>query len=178
MTEILHAWALAPAALGTCCIAADRRRARAPELAASVLMVLAMADAAFGLGLLSPVLWASLLVVAAMGIAALRSGRREIAPEDVPARPAIGMTVHSGLGLVITGGLMLAMVPGVGAAARVSVHHTAIPGSLVAALVATSVGYALVSLGAAVRARCPVLDRVQLVAMGASTLAMSLALTG
>ena len=42
----LHLLALAPAAVGLCCLAADRRRARAAEVVAAMLMMMAMVDAA------------------------------------------------------------------------------------------------------------------------------------
>jgi len=51
----LHLFALAPATIGLCCLAADRRRARAGELATALLMLVAMADAA--VTRLVPVVW-------------------------------------------------------------------------------------------------------------------------
>ena len=60
-----HLLALAPAAIGLCCLAVDRRRARAIELGAGVLMMLAMADAAIT-AIVPAVFW----VVALLGGAA------------------------------------------------------------------------------------------------------------
>ncbi|MBU4465518.1 MAG: hypothetical protein KKH75_06700, partial [Actinobacteria bacterium] len=84
----MHAWALAPAAIGTCCLAADRRRMRAPELAASVLMLFAMLDAASA-RLVPPVYWAAALLLSAMLLAALRGPRSTAArraPHSTAAR--------------------------------------------------------------------------------------------
>ncbi|SBS71947.1 hypothetical protein [uncultured Microbacterium sp.] len=168
MADLLHLWALAPATLGACCVAADRGRARAPELAASVLMVLAMADAATGSRMLAPVLCAALLVVAAMALAAVRGRRRSAA-----AHPAPAMSVMTTLGLVVMAALTVAMgVHGAGHATG-HAHGVGAPGLAlgVGAVTAAYVGAAGVL---AVRGM-PRLDRVQYAAMGASTLLMGLA---
>jgi len=135
MGEALHLWALAPATVGACCVAADRGRARVPEFAAAALMLLAMADAATGAGLIAPVFWAVLLVAAAMALAALRGTRRGPRGEapagggvgsrvraggprtggvDVAARvrmphPSRAMTLMTALGLIVMAVLMVAM---------------------------------------------------------------------
>lgn len=182
MGEILHLGALAPAAIGACCIAADRRRARAPELAASVLMLVAMLDVVLG-GVMAPIVWAALLIVAAMGLAALRGravrSRAGRAPRAAVV-PSTVMTVHATVGLVVMAALVLAMIPDASAALSITGHHgSGAPFGLVAA--ASALLFGLVSViatraphGGA--ARASVLERWQLVGMGASTAAMGVAL--
>lgn len=171
MTEILHAWALAPAAIGTCCLAADRRRVRAPELAASVLMLIAMLDAAVG-RLVAPVLWGALLIAAAMGLAGLRSVRRADRP-----RPAIGraMTVHTTVGLIVMAALLLTMAAG--PASSPTHAHGMSAGALSIIVLLGVAAYCAASVIAAVRAHSR-LDRAQFVAMGLSTAVMGLGLIG
>jgi hypothetical protein len=168
VTDILHIWALAPAAIGTCCLAADRRRVRAPELAASVLMLLAMLDAAFG-RLVAPVFWAALLLAGAMGLAV--AGRRRGPRSRVDA----GMTLHTAIGMLAMGALLLAM--GHGDAAGSAHAHGVSSATLVIVLTGGSAIYAVTSAIATLRAHGR-LDRVQYAAMGASTLVMALALLG
>lgn len=171
MTEILHAWALAPAAIGTCCLAADRRRVRAPELAASLLMLLAMLDSALE-RIIAPVFWAALLLLGAMGLAA--SGRLR----GRATRPAAGMTLHSAIGMVAMAGLLLAMGHAGAETSAASVHAHGVSGTtLTVALLAASLVYALGSVLAALRAHGG-LDRAQYAAMGASTVVMGIALLG
>jgi hypothetical protein len=196
--EILHLGALAPAAIGACCIAADRRRARAPELAASVLMLVAMLDVVVW-GVIAPVVWAAALVVAAIGLAALRgraARRRSTARVPVPAArvpvpaarvpvpaarvPSSVMTVHATLGLVVMAALVLAMIPDSSTASPAATHHSAgAPFELVAA--ASALLFGIVSVVATRArhgdgARTSVLERGQLIAMGVSTAAMGIAL--
>ncbi|WP_458041880.1 MULTISPECIES: hypothetical protein [Bacteria] len=198
MGEILHLGALAPAAVGACCIAADRRRARTPELAASVLMLVAMLDVVLW-GVVAPVAWAGVLIVAAIALAALRgrtarsraAARVPVSAAGVPisgtrvpvsgARvPSAVMTVHATLGLVVMATLVLAMIPDASAPAVTVGHHASgAPFGLLAA--ASALLFGLVS---AVAARAPhdggarvsALERGQLIAMGASTAAMGMAL--
>jgi hypothetical protein len=196
--EILHLGALAPAAIGACCIAADRRRARAPELAASVLMLVAMLDVVVW-GVIAPVVWAAALVVAAIGLAALRgraARRRSTARVPVPAArvpvpaarvpvpaarvPSSVMTVHATLGLVVMAALVLAMIPDASTASPAATHHSAgAPFEFVAA--ASALLFGIVSVVATRArhgdgARTSVLERGQLIAMGVSTAAMGIAL--
>nr|WP_100813077.1 hypothetical protein [Microbacterium lacus] len=198
MGEILHLGALAPAAIGACCIAADRRRARAPELAASVLMLVAMLDVVLW-GVVAPAAWAAVLIVAAIGLAALRGRAARVragASVPVPAArvpvpaarvpvpaarvPSTIMTVHATLGLVVMATLVLAMIPDASAPVAAAAHHsTGAPFGLVAA--ASALLFGLVSVIAAGtphdgEARASVLERGQLIAMGASTAAMGVAL--
>lgn len=183
----LHAWALAPAAVGTCCMAVDRRRARVPELAASVLMLVAMADAA-SLHAVAPVVWCAILLAAAMGLAAIRGRRRTLRGDGT----ATLMQVHGTMGLVVMAGLTVLMGVPLGPVPD-GAHHGG-GGSLVPLGVAVAVAYAAASVALALRAgrhardpavhaRGPAvhagrLGRVQLVAMGASVAAMGLALLG
>ena len=171
MTEILHAWALAPAAIGTCCLAADRRRVRAPELVASAVMLLAMMDAAL-VRVVAPVLWSALLLVGAMALAALRRRRRTGLE---PIGSAETMTVHTAIGMVVMAALLVTM----GHAGVASPPHAHGMGSV--ALSTTMLGavavYAAGSAIAAARAR-RWLDRAQYAAMGASTLVMGIAALG
>ncbi|KHK99434.1 hypothetical protein LK09_01890 [Microbacterium mangrovi] len=177
MGEILHLWALAPAAVGTCCMAADRRRARVPELVASAVMLLAMLDLVREEPLVVPIVWAALLLVSAMALAAVRGVQRRRADASPTVAGSVGMTVHSTIGMVV----MAALVAMMG-------HHTAsgtapvtgmagmhAGGGGLPALVALAVGvYAVASVVAALRAHTR-LDRGQFVAMGASTALMALA---
>jgi hypothetical protein len=65
MSDLLHVSALVPATVGVCCTVRDR--SRWVELAAGLVMLLAMADLALGAGLLSPLVWAVLLVGGGVG---------------------------------------------------------------------------------------------------------------
>lgn len=176
MSELLHAWALAPAALGTCCLAADRRRVRAPELAASVLMLLAMLDIAVG-RLLAPVYWAALLLAAAMLLAAARRrGRRHA---DAAPAAATGMTLHTTLGLVVMAALVLGMgasTSGSGGTTTLDHHHgSALGAGAPAGLVLlAAAAYAAASGVAALRTH-GILPRLQYALMGAATGAMGMA---
>lgn len=71
MSEVLHAGAVLPAALGVCCAA--RNRARLVERSAGVVMVLAMIDMALGSLVLSAAGWTVVLLAAA---GALELGHR------------------------------------------------------------------------------------------------------
>lgn|GEM_PF-1214464 len=129
MGEALHLWALAPATVGACCVAADRGRARVPEFAAAALMLLAMADAATGAGLIAPVFWAVLLVAAAMALAALRGTRRGPRGE-APAGGGVGSRVGGIGSRARVGG----SGGGVGVAAGVRMPHPSRAMTLMTAL--------------------------------------------
>ncbi|MDQ1076117.1 MULTISPECIES: hypothetical protein [Microbacterium] len=162
MSEILHAWAVAPAAVGACCLAADRARVRPPEVAASVLMLLAMLDAAV-FGVIAPVWWTVLLLTAALGLGAWRRPRQR----RVPRVPAV-MTLHTTLGMIVMAGLQLAM----GGHATSSGHAHGL--SLPPVLVGAAAVYAVLSLEA--MRRMPArLDRAQIGAMAASVILMGVA---
>jgi len=162
MSEILHAWAVAPAAIGACCLAADRARVRPPEVAASVLMLLAMLDAAV-FGVVAPVYWTAVLLAAAVALAAWRRPRQRRAPR-VPA----SMTLHTTLGMVVMAGLQVAM--GGHAPAHGHGHGVA----LAPVVIAAAAGYVLLSL-ALLRRMTTRLDRVQIGAMAASVALMAVA---
>lgn len=162
MSEVLHAWAVAPAAIGACCVAADRARVRPPELAASVLMLLAMLDAALA-GWVPPVYWTALLSAAAVGLAVWRRPRQRRAPR-VPAL----MTVHTTLGMVV----MAALQVGMGGHTAGAGHAHGV--GLIPFLLVVAAGYLGLSAVAARRMRTR-LDRAQIVGMAASTGLMALA---
>ncbi|WP_396645033.1 hypothetical protein [Microbacterium sp.] len=163
MSEALHLWAVAPAAIGTCCLAADRARVRPPEVVASVLMLLAMLDTALS-GLLAPVYWAALLILAALVLAMVRRPRRRRAP-----RVPVAMTLHTALGLVVMAALSLVMTAHAPAAGHA--HGIA----LAPVLLVGSGAYAVVSAALIRRMRARV-DRLQISAMGASVVLMAAAL--
>lgn len=176
MSDILHAWALAPAAIGTCCVAADRRRVRMPEIVASLLMMIAMIDASRTAPLLAPVYWAALMIAAGMVLAIMRRARRGVVGTEArPAASARGMTLHTAIGLITMAALLLAM--GRTDAAASGHAHGMTAGAFTIVLVAGAAAYGAVSVVAALRAH-GVLDRVQFVAMGVSTSVMGLALLG
>ncbi|WP_159499578.1 hypothetical protein [Microbacterium sp. 18062] len=168
MNDVLHLWALAPAAASACCVAADRRRVRAPELASAVGMLLAMLDSATGT-VVPPAYWAGMLIAAAVVLAAHRSPRRRRR-----MRPAVSavMTVHTTLGLVLMAAIMLAMAPAQPVATTAHVHgaSTVVAG----ALVAGAAGFAAWSAIECARSHAP-LERAQLGTMGLATLVMGVA---
>jgi hypothetical protein len=161
-------------------------------------MLVAMLDVVLW-GVIAPVVWAAALVVAAMGLAALR-GRavrlRSAARVPVPTArvpvptvkvpvptarvPSSVMTVHATLGLVVMAALVLAMIPDASTASPSARHHSVgAPFELVAA--ASALLFGVVSVVAARArhgggARTSVLERGQLIAMGVSTAAMGIAL--
>jgi hypothetical protein len=162
--EALHLWAIAPAAVGTCCIAADRGRSRAPELLVSLMMVVAMVDVAV-LGLVAPVGWAAALVAAALVHSAVRGRRRGAEPLD-------RMAVMTALGLVVMAVQVLAMATGHSAPVAADHGHQGMP--LVALVAATGAAYTLAAGVLAVR-HPGVLARVQFAGMGVSTALMAAA---
>ncbi len=160
MSEILHAWAVAPAAVGACCLAADRARVRPPEVVASVLMLLAMLDAA-AFGVIAPVYWTALLLVAAVALAVWRRPRQR----RMPRTPTL-MTLHTTVGMVVMGALHL----GMGGHTAAHSHGPALGPVLGAAVL----GYAALSVAAGRRMRAR-LDRAQIGAMAASVILMGVA---
>lgn len=171
MTELLHAWAIAPAAIGACCQAADRGRARWPDAAASVLMLSAMLDAAVT-RVVAPVYWAALLIACAMALAAWQRPRRQ-GTSRPRSRAEAAMTVHTGLGLVAMAALQLGMAHEPVSAASASAHAHGSGGALLTALLlGGALAYAALSALLLVRAH-RMLDRAQLICMGASVLLMA-----
>lgn len=172
MAELLHAWAIAPAAIGACCLAADRGRARWPDAVASALMLAAMLDAVLT-RFVAPVYWAAVLIGTAMALAAATSPRRRGASPGARG----GMGVHTTLGLIAMAALQLGMRHPVGTeavTATASAHaHGGSGGPLLAtATVVGAIAYAVLSAGLATRSH-RTLDRVQLACMGVSVLIMA-----
>jgi len=178
VTELLHAWAIAPAAIGACCAAADRGRARWSDAASSALMLVAMLDAALT-RLVAPVYWAALLLLAAMALAAWQRPRRR---PGTPARPAAPgrMTAHTGLGLVAMAALQLGMAHSPAAAGATIAESAHLHGGagagtpLTFLLLGGALAYVALSTALAVRAH-RALDRAQLLCMGGSVLLMAVA---
>jgi len=162
--DALHLWAIAPAAVGTCCIVADRGRPRAPELLVSLMMVVAMLDVAL-LRVVAPVGWAVALVAAALVHSAVRGRRRSAEPLDL-------MAVMTALGLVVMAVQVLAMAAGHSAPVAADHGHRGMP--LVALVAATGAAYAVTSVVLAVR-HPGALVRVQFAGMGVSTALMAAA---
>ncbi|ALJ19456.1 hypothetical protein [Microbacterium sp. No. 7] len=167
---LLHLLALVPAAIGVCCLALDRRPARAGELVAGVAMLAAMIDAAVT-GLVAAVWWAALLVAGALALSAVR-GRRRSAAAAMPG--AAAMTMHAATGMIAMAALMIGM-PAAGAleVAGHSHGHGAPAIGTAGALLGAS--YVVASAVLAARTRVA-LDRAQYGAMAASVGLMSLAL--
>lgn len=174
-----HLLALAPAAVGLCCLAADRRRARVREVAAGLVMMIAMIDSAVG-HLVPLVWWVALLLATAMALAA--SHRRSRLAHGAGSGPVRGteatMVAHAAGGMVVMAALLLAMATGGAAAGAwpgVGVAAHAHGGSGVGASAAeigvlgvTLAGvYVVASLVVIARSRSP-LDRGQYAAMAAS----------
>lgn len=145
-------------------------------------MLVAMLDVVLW-GVVAPVLWAALLIVAAIALAALRGRAARSRVERGPGAalvPSTVMTVHATLGLVVMAALVLAMIPDASTPGPGAGHHgSGASFGLVAA--ASALLFGLVSViatraphGGA--ARASVLERAQLIAMGASTAAMGVAL--
>ena len=169
-----HLLALAPAAVGLCCLAADRRRTRAIELGAAVLMVLAMADAAVT-AIVPAVFWVVALVGGAMALAAVR-GRARVGVASGEMAGGVVMAVHSAAGMVVMAALMLAMIGGGSVPAAPAHHHAGAPALAVAAVVVAS-AYLVASVVLAVRAHGG-LARAQYVAMAGSVGLMALSFAG
>lgn len=162
MSEILHAWAVAPAAVGACCLAADRARVRPPEVMASVLMLLAMLDAAV-FGVVAPAWRTAALLAAALGLAIWRRPRQR----RIPRVPAL-MTLHTTLGMIVMAGLQMIMIGHAGTSGHA--HGLA----LAPVLIGAAAVYAALSLEA--MRRMPArLDRSQIGAMAASVVLMAAA---
>ena len=183
----LHLVSLAPAAVGLCCLAADRRRARALELSAAVIMMAAMADTAIG-QVVSPVWWCAVLLLTAIVLGAVRGRARGSVGMPMAAAPGravtavagagggfggAAMAAHAASGLVVMAALLLAMTGTGGAGAPAGHHHgTGVVGlGVVAAVLAAA--YVAGSIAVAMRSPSR-LDRAQYGAMAASVALMAL----
>ena len=196
MGEMLHAGALLPAMVGACCTVGARRSGRVAAVVSAGLMLLAMLDANLRLVGLSPIVWALLLVLAAVGgAAAHRMGGRGRRGASRPSRRLAvsheaAMAVHGRVGLIVMAGLLLVMAPagsgpegagGLGAGG--SMHHgSAGAGGASGLLDAVAIG-ALVCVGysvvlgvRSVRRRAALLPVLEVSSMGCSALMMLLTL--
>lgn len=181
MSEFLHLAALAPAGVAACCVASGRgrRRGRTVEIAVAVLMLAAMIDVSRSAPLVAPVLWAGLLLLGGLTLAAA-TGRRSGPVSAESGTPAFAHgSIHGALGCVVMAALVMVMVaPTQGASAGVASHHGA-------PLLGASASVLTVAIGAGVLAYAvysivalrhgPVRERIQFAAMGASTLGMAAA---
>ncbi|MBA8815505.1 hypothetical protein FHX48_000557 [Microbacterium halimionae] len=151
-----------------------------PELIASVLMALAMLDAAFT-HRLAPVYWTALLIAGAIGIAALRTSRRARKQPRVEMLSFAGSGIHTTLGMIVMAALMLGMSHGAAAATTTALtsaavhHHGLGAGSMTVALVGGAAVYSAVSFVLAARQR-GWLVRAEYATMGATTSLMAVAL--
>ena len=144
MIDLLHVGALGLTACGTACVAMDRAHGHAPELAVAVLMFAGMIDGGM-LHVVSPVLWAAVMFVAAICLAASRRWRP--APASAHGTAVAGpLTLHMASGSVVMGALQVVMAGGnVGGMEPASAHvHAA--ALLPAALLLGSVTYAGLSV--------------------------------
>lgn len=173
MTDLFHAWAIAPATIGACCVAADRGRTRWPDVAASVLMLIAMLDAVLT-HLVSPVYWAAAVLAAAMALAAWHRPRGA-SNASGRARSPVGMTLHTTTGMVAMAAFQLAMThdPTLGAATASHAHGGT--ASLLAAMLLAGTLAHLALSGALLSRVHGRLDRVQLLSMGVSVGLMGIA---
>lgn len=144
-------------------------RSSVSSLIAAILMLSAMADAAF-IHLLSTVVWIPLLLGAAIAVAAARSVRQRSAGTDAGA--LVCVSTHEPLGLVVTAAILPLMHAAPG---EVGDHegHGAPLGFLIAVVLLISAGHVLGSLLASVRSST-LAGRVQFAAMGLASLFMAL----
>ncbi len=148
-------------------------------------MLVAMLDVVVG-GVVAPVLWAAVLILAAIALAALRgrgvrvrARRGTVRGPGAAVVPSTLMTVHATLGLVVMAALVLAMIPDASPVASAGHHGSGASFGLVAA--ASALCFGLFSVFAARSlhggaARASALDRGQLIAIGTSTAAMGVSL--
>ena len=109
MSELLHVGALIPAVLGTGALVRDRRLRRAPEVVASILMLVGMADAMLW-HVVAPVYWSAALVVVALGLVVGRRRGVVVRGRSTAARRVgahIALTTHVALGLVVMAALLV-----------------------------------------------------------------------
>lgn len=173
MTDLFHAWALAPATIGVCCVAADRGRARWPDIAASVLMLIAMLDAVLT-HLVAPVYWASAVLAGAMALAAWHRPRGA-SNASGRARPPIGMTLHTTTGMVAMAAFQLAMTHDASVEVAPASHAHGGTASLLAAVLLAGTLAHLALSGALLSRVHGRLDRIQLLSMGVAVGLMGIA---
>ncbi|MGB4779129.1 hypothetical protein, partial [Microbacterium sp.] len=181
-----------------CCLAADRRRARAGELAAGALMIAAMLDAGLT-AIVAPVWWAALLMASALVLAAGPGRVRRRMPIEAatggssgsgrslgaggvigfgaPSAPPVmasgAMAAHAAAGMIVMAALLLTMATG-GVVASPGHGHAHTGAVLWPTVLVLCGAYIVASAVLAARARAT-LDRAQYVAMAASVALMALA---
>ncbi len=182
VSEFLHLAALAPAGVAACCVLSDRRaerrRAWPVELAVALLMFAAMLDVMRPAPLLAPVLWVALLLLGAILLGATTRGGTGRGSGDSRAPRLAHGPIHGALGCVVMAGLVMITVPAPGGAIGAEGHHAASLPSGSATLLPLVIGAGVLAYGvysiAALRHGI-LRERIQLVAMGASTLGMAAA---
>lgn len=146
-----------------------------PGVAVSLLMVVAMADAAFGFALVPPIVWVAVLTLAAMAVGAGASPRRGAAASTPAAHGSLPMMIAEAVGLLAMAALTAVMAThGDGVVQAVHGHsHGAggllMPFAIVAAVCATGLA---ATLGVRATAALP---RVQFASMALSTALMTAA---
>lgn len=179
MSDALHLAALVLASAGTCCLAAsvERRRGHrmvwAGNVAASLIMIGAMSDIVFGLGIAHPIAWAIALLAGSVAVAA---GERTLLGRTDAAR---GPAVHTAIGGLVVIPLVLVMGQYSGAQSAAiadAVVHDHGPGG--ALLLLPAAAFVVWSVVLSVRTDSSARERIQHGAMGASTMLMALAALG
>lgn len=142
-------------------------------------MLAAMIDVSLSAPLLAPVLWAGLLLLGGLALAAT-TGRRSGPAVAQSGTPAFAHgSIHGALGCVVMAALLMVMVaPTQGAGVGVTSHHEAplVGASASVLTVVIGVGVLAYAVYSVVALRHgPVRERIQFAAMGASTLGMAAA---
>lgn len=142
-------------------------------------MLAAMIDVSLSAPLLAPVLWAGLLLLGGLALAAT-TGRRSGPAGAQSGTPAFAHgSIHGALGCVVMAALLMFMVaPSQGAGVGVTSHHEAplVGASASVLTVVIGVGVLAYAVYSVVALRHgPVRERIQFAAMGASTLGMAAA---
>ncbi len=142
-------------------------------------MLAAMIDMSLSAPLLAPVLWAGLLLLGGLALAAT-TGRRSGPADAESGTPAFAHgSIHGALGCVVMAALLMVMVaPTQGAGVGVTSHHEAplVGASASVLTVVIGVGVLAYAVYSVVALRHgPVRERIQFAAMGASTLGMAAA---
>lgn len=166
MHQGLHLVAIAFTAIATCIHLRERRAADPLRTVTAALMLVAMVDAVY-IRLLAPVLWTTILLVAALALAAVRSPRR--------LRTAVAVrcdATHDALGLVALAALLTLMPVAAGTDAHDHTGHGVSPALLTTVVLAVAASHGVASLIACARDK-RALERVQYVLMGGATLLMA-----
>ena len=174
MIEALHLGSMLPATLGACCVAGSADRRSPLAWFGMLAMLAAMADTMLlPHPLVSPVVWAALLVATGVATAvALRlrpAGRRGAGDAQAahPAHPARTMALHRALQAILMGGLIVAT----GAHHAAGGGHSAHGVNVIAALGVAALAFAVASGLLTFRRRLPPLPRAE-AALGAASVAL------